>query len=222
MGARCFAHALDVQSLRRNYRGRVHRVRRIRGAYALVSTGTALQLAHLTGCISEIRATYSAVQACPHGALISSFNGKKMETLADFESGWPPRGRRAGPGPSRDSRGPPRESTQAGAHRSQVVPCPQVQARTTCWESGLASPSEGPAGSSVKNRFHAVRQNRRCACRFFCCPSLVLVTFDMPYSVSGVTENSITAPARNRGRQARLGGDRPKYRRRSRWATRPA
>ena len=44
-GNETLKHALEVESLERDHRRRVHRVRRIRGAYALLPAGAALQSA---------------------------------------------------------------------------------------------------------------------------------------------------------------------------------
>ena len=43
-------------------------------------------------------------------------------------------------------------------------------------------------------------------------PSLVMVTFDMPYSVSGITERNYHGTGRHRRRAARPGGRRPQHR----------
>ena len=66
----------------------------------------------------------------PHGALISSFNGKKTDNLADFEAALGgARRRRACPGALCDPRGSAYAAAQGDPHGSALVSGAQVQAR---------------------------------------------------------------------------------------------
>jgi pro-apoptotic serine protease NMA111 len=126
----------------------------------------------------------------PHGALINSFNGKKMDSLADFEA--------ALAGLADGARAPVRYVTLEDPRATQlkvirmdrrwfparkckrddalgIWPCVSIQ--------GGALPTAVPPATT---QFAATGDPRidRLA------PSLVMVTFDMPYSISGVTEKN--------------------------------
>jgi len=124
----------------------------------------------------------------PHGALISSFNGKKMETLADFEAALADL--------ADGARAPVRYVTLEDPRATQLKvirmdrrwfparKCKRDDA-LGIWPCVAVSP--GPAPSSLKpasTQYAKTGDPRidRLA------PSLVMVAFDMPYSVSGVTE----------------------------------
>jgi pro-apoptotic serine protease NMA111 len=126
----------------------------------------------------------------PHGALISSFNGKKMETLADFESALADL--------ADGARAPVRYVTLEDPRATQLkvvridrrwFPARKCKRDDVLGIWPCVALSEGPAASSVKPastqfaKTGDVRVDRLA-------PSLVLVTFDMPYSVSGVTEKN--------------------------------
>jgi S1-C subfamily serine protease len=126
----------------------------------------------------------------PHGALITSFNGKKMETLADFEAALADL--------ADGARAPVRYVTLEDPRAAQlkvirmdrrwfparkckrddalgIWPCVGINA-------GPLAPTLKPAATQFA-KTGDVRIDRLA-------PSLVMVTFDMPYSVSGVTEKN--------------------------------
>jgi S1-C subfamily serine protease len=127
----------------------------------------------------------------PRGALINTFNGKKMETLADFEAALADLGDGA--------RAPVRYVTLEDPRAAQlkvirmdrrwfparkckrddalgVWPCVGISA-------GPAPSNAAPPASTTFAKTGDPRIDRLA-------PSLVMVTFDMPYSISGVTEKN--------------------------------
>ena len=127
----------------------------------------------------------------PHGALISSFNGKKIDTLADFEAALGgSRGRRARARALRHARGSAHDAAQGDPHGPALVPGAQVQARRHARHLALRGPRRGARARAplkpASTQFAKTGDPRidRLA------PSLVMITFDMPYSVSGVTEKN--------------------------------
>jgi len=126
----------------------------------------------------------------PHGALISSFNGKKTETLADFEAALTDL--------ADGARAPVRYVTLEDPRAAQLKVirmdrrwfparnCKRDDALGIWPCVGIAA---GPVAASLKpasTQYAKTGDPRidRLA------PSLVMVTFDMPYSVSGVTEKN--------------------------------
>ena len=126
----------------------------------------------------------------PHGALISSFNGKKMDTLADFEA--------ALAGLADGARASVRYVTLEDPHAVQLkvirmdrrwFPARKCKRDDTLGIWPCVAISDGPGAQPVPaaaTQFSPTGDPRidRLA------PSLVQVTFDMPYSVSGVTEKN--------------------------------
>ena len=126
----------------------------------------------------------------PHGALISVFNGKKIEKLADFES--------ALAGLADGARAPVRYVTLEDPHAQQLkvirmdrrwFPARRCKRDDSLGIWPCVSLAEGPAIQRVPpaaTQFSKTGDPRidRLA------PSLVQVTFDMPYSASGVTEKN--------------------------------
>ena len=126
----------------------------------------------------------------PHGALISSFNGRKIEKLADFEA--------ALAGLADGERAAVRYVTLEDPHAQQLkvirmdrrwFPARKCKRDDTLGIWPCVSLAEGPAPEPVPpaaTRFSKTGDPRidRLA------PSLVQVTFDMPYSASGVTEKN--------------------------------
>jgi S1-C subfamily serine protease len=126
----------------------------------------------------------------PHGALISVFDGKKMNTLADFEA--------ALAGLADGARAPVRYVTLEDPHAVQLkvirIDRSWFPARKCKRDDALGvwpcvSIAAGPAPQAVApaaTQFSKTGDPRidRLA------PSLVQVTFDMPYSASGVTEKN--------------------------------
>jgi len=126
----------------------------------------------------------------PHGALISVFNGKNVDGLADFEA--------ALAGLADGARAPVRYVTLEDPHAQQLkvirmdrrwFPARKCKRDDVLGIWPCVSLSEGPLPQPVlpaATRFSTTGDPRidRLA------PSLVQVTFDMPYSVSGVTEKN--------------------------------
>ncbi|MDB6086034.1 MAG: hypothetical protein JWN43_3915 [Gammaproteobacteria bacterium] len=126
----------------------------------------------------------------PHGALLSSFNGKKMETLADFEAALADL--------ADGARAPVRYVTLEDPRATQLkvirmdrrwFPARKCRRDDALGFWPCVGIKAGPLPSSVapaSTQFAKTGDVRidRLA------PSLVMVTFDMPYSVSGVTEKN--------------------------------
>jgi S1-C subfamily serine protease len=126
----------------------------------------------------------------PHGALISSFNGRKIEKLSDFEA--------ALAGLADGERAPVRYVTLEDPHAQQLkvirmdrrwFPARKCRRDDTLGVWPCVSLAAGPAPKPVPpaaTEFSKTGDARidRLA------PSLVQVTFDMPYSASGVTEKN--------------------------------
>jgi pro-apoptotic serine protease NMA111 len=126
----------------------------------------------------------------PHGALISTFNGRKMESLADFEAALADL--------ADGARAPVRYVTLEDPHAVQLkvmrmdrrwFPARKCKRDDALGLWPCVSVSAGPPAQNVPpaaTQFSKTGDSRidRLA------PSLVQVTFDMPYSVSGVTEKN--------------------------------
>ena len=126
----------------------------------------------------------------PHGALISSFDGKTMNTLADFEAALADL--------ADGARAPVRYVTLEDPRATQLkvirmdrswFPARKCKRDDTTGIWPCVALKAGPAPSSPKpasTQFAKTGDPRidRLA------PSLVTITFDMPYSVSGVTEKN--------------------------------
>jgi S1-C subfamily serine protease len=182
-------HALDVQSL-----GAITADEYIEFGEAVVHTLSYQQARHYN---LPIKGVYVAnpgyvfgSAGIPRGALLSSFNGKKVETLADFEA--------ALAGLADGARAPVRYVTLEDPRAAQlkvirmdrrwfparkckrddvsgIWPCVGVKAGP--------APSAVPPAATQFAKTGDVRIDKLA-------PSLVMVTFDMPYSVSGVTEKN--------------------------------
>jgi S1-C subfamily serine protease len=126
----------------------------------------------------------------PRGALVSSFNGKKTETLADFEG--------ALAGLADGERAAVRYVTLEDPHAVQLkvmrmdrrwFPARKCKRDDTLgiWPCvGLETgplPASVPPAATTFAKTGDVRIDKLA-------PSLVMVTFDMPYSISGVTEKN--------------------------------
>jgi S1-C subfamily serine protease len=126
----------------------------------------------------------------PHAALISSFNGKKIETLADFAAALSEL--------ADGARAPVRYVTLEDPRAAQLkvirmdrrwFPARQCKRDDTLGTWPCISISPGPVAAiarSASTQFAKSGDARidRLA------PSLVMVNFDMPYSISGVTEKN--------------------------------
>ena len=128
--------------------------------------------------------------AIPRGALITALNGHATEGLADFEAGLAQLGN--------GDYATVRYSTIDDPNGSQLRPirmdrlwfpahhCDRDDARGL-WDCKDLAPGPAPkppeVSSTVFPKFSDPRQNALA-------PSLVMVTFDMPYSVSGITERN--------------------------------
>jgi S1-C subfamily serine protease len=188
-GDQTLRHALDVESL-----GAITADEYIEFGEAVVHTLSYQQARHYN---LPIKGVYVAnpgyvfgSAGIPHGALISSFNGKKMETLADFEA--------ALAGLADGARAPVRYVTLEDPRTTQLkvirmdrrwFPARKCKRDDTLgiWPCvGLAAGPVAPALQPASTEYGKTGDPRidRLA------PSLVTITFDMPYSVSGVTEKN--------------------------------
>jgi S1-C subfamily serine protease len=126
----------------------------------------------------------------PRAALISSFNGKKVDNLKDFEAALADL--------ADGARAPVRYATLEDPRAAQLkvirmdrrwFPARKCKRDDTLGTWPCVGISSGPAPTSVKPaatefaKTGDVRIDRLA-------PSLVMVNFDMPYSVSGVTEKN--------------------------------
>ena len=126
----------------------------------------------------------------PHGALINSFNGKKTETLADFEAALAEL--------ADGARAPVRYVTLEDPRTEQLkvirmdrrwFPARKCKRDDTLgsWPCvGLAAGPVAPPLEPASTQYAKTGDPRIDALA----PSLVMITFDMPYSVSGVTEKN--------------------------------
>jgi pro-apoptotic serine protease NMA111 len=188
-GNETLQHTLDVQSL-----AAITADEYIEFGESVVHTLSYQQARHynlpITGVYLANPGYVFGSAGIPHGALISSFNGKKMETLADFESALADL--------ADGARAPVRYVTLEDPRATQLkvvridrrwFPARKCKRDDVLGIWPCVALSEGPAASSVKPastqfaKTGDVRVDRLA-------PSLVLVTFDMPYSVSGVTEKN--------------------------------
>jgi len=188
-GDQAVRHALEVESL-----GAITADEYIEFGEAVVHTLSYQQARHYN---LPIKGVYVAnpgyvfgSAGIPHGALISSFNGKKMETLADFEA--------ALAGLADGARAPVRYVTLEDPRTTQLkvirmdrrwFPARKCKRDDTLgiWPCvGLAAGPVAPALQPASTEYGKTGDPRidRLA------PSLVTITFDMPYSVSGVTEKN--------------------------------
>jgi S1-C subfamily serine protease len=188
-GDQTLRHALDVESL-----AAITADEYIEFGEAVVHTLSYQQARHYN---LPIKGVYVAnpgyvfgSAGIPHGALISSFNGKKMETLEDFEAALGDLADGARASVRYVTLEDPR-TTQLKVIRMDrrwfpgrkckrddalgIWPCVGLSA-------GPTAPPQQPA-STVYGKTGDPRIDRLA-------PSLVTITFDMPYSVSGVTEKN--------------------------------
>src|SRR5450631_1395430 len=189
-GSATLQHALDVQSL-----GAITADEYIEFGEAVVHTLSYQQARHYN---LPIKGVYVAnpgyvfgSAAIPHGALMSSFNGKKIETLADFEAALADL--------ADGARAPVRYVTLEDPRAAQLKvirmdrrwfparKCKRDDALGIWPCTGIKAgpdPSAAPPASATQfAKTGDVRIDKLA-------PSLVMVTFDMPYSVSGVTEKN--------------------------------
>jgi pro-apoptotic serine protease NMA111 len=182
-------HALDVESL-----NSITADEYIEFGEAVVHTLSYQQARHYN---LPIKGVYVAnpgyvfgAAGIPHGALISSFNGKRTETLAEFEAALAEL--------ADGARAPVRYVTLEDPRTSQLKvirmdrrwfparKCKRDDALGTWPCVGLAAGPVAPPMQSAATQYAKTGDPRidRLA------PSLVTITFDMPYSVSGVTEKN--------------------------------
>jgi S1-C subfamily serine protease len=188
-GRETLQHALDVQSL-----GAITADEYIEFGEAVVHTLSYQQARHFN---VPIKGVYIAnpgyvfgSAGIPRAALISSFNGKKVANLQDFES--------ALAGLADGASAPVRYLTLEDPRAEQLkvirmdrrwFPARKCKRDDALGTWPCVSISEGPAPTSVapaSTQFAKTGDSRidRLA------PSLVMVNFDMPYSISGVTEKN--------------------------------
>jgi len=188
-GNETLRHALEVESL-----GAITADEYIEFGEAVVHTLSYQQARHYN---LPIKGVYLAnpgyvfgSAGIPHGALISSFDGKTMNTLADFEAALADL--------ADGARAPVRYVTLEDPRATQLkvirmdrrwFPARKCKRDDSSGIWPCVALRPGPAPSSLKpasTQFAKTRDPRidRLA------PSLVTITFDMPYSVSGVTEKN--------------------------------
>ncbi len=149
----------------------------------------------------------------PRAALISSFNGKKVDNLADFAAALAELADRA--------RAPVRYVTIEDPRAAQLkvirmdrrwFPARECKRDDTLgtWPCISISAGTRAFASSSPPRRSSPRPAMRASIAL--APSLVMVNFDMPYSVSGRDREELSRHRRDRGCAARPGGDRPQYR----------
>jgi S1-C subfamily serine protease len=188
-GSATLQHALEVQSL-----SAITADEYIEFGEAVVHTLSYQQARHYN---LPIKGVYIAnpgyvfgSAGIPRGALLSAFNGKKMETLADFEAALADL--------ADGARAPVRYVTLEDPRATQLKvirmdrrwfparKCKRDDALGIWPCVGLKAgplPASMPPASTQFAKTGDVRIDRLA-------PSLVMVTFDMPYSVSGVTEKN--------------------------------
>jgi pro-apoptotic serine protease NMA111 len=188
-GSQTLQHDLDVQSL-----SAITPDEFIEFGEAVVHTLSYQQARHFN---VPIKGVYIAnpgyvfgAAGIPRAALISSFNGKKVETIADFAAALSEL--------ADGARAPVRYVTIEDPRAAQLkvirmdrrwFPARECKRDDTLGTWPCISISPGPAPSVIKpasTQFAKTGDPRidRMA------PSLVLVNFDMPYSTSGVTEKN--------------------------------
>src|SRR5580698_3001946 len=126
----------------------------------------------------------------PHGALISSFNGKKTDNLAEFEAalGDLADGARASVRyvTLEDPRTPQLKVIRMDRRWFPARKCKRDDALGIWPCVSLAAGPTAPAVEPASTEFAKTGDPRIDRLS----PSLVMITFDMPYSVSGVTEKN--------------------------------
>jgi pro-apoptotic serine protease NMA111 len=188
-GSEMLAHALDVESL-----SSITSDEYIEFGEAVVHTLSYQQARHYN---LPIKGVYVAnpgyvfgAAGIPHGALISSLNGKRTDNLAEFEAALADL--------ADGSRAPVRYVTLEDPRTSQLKvirmdrrwfparKCKRDDALGTWPCVGLAAGPVAPPLLPASTQYTKTGDPRidRLA------PSLVTITFDMPYSVSGVTEKN--------------------------------
>jgi pro-apoptotic serine protease NMA111 len=215
-GRETLQHAFDVQSL-----GAITADEYIEFGEAVVHTLSYQQARHFNVPIKGVYVANPGYvfgsAGIPRAALISSFNGKKVDNLKDFEAALADLadGARAlvRYATLEDPRAAQLKVIRMDRRWFPARKCKRDDALGT-WPCVAISSGPAPA-SSVKpasTQFAKTGDARidRLA------PSLVMVNFDMPYSVSGVTEKNYHGTGvivdAERGRRARAGGDRPQHR----------
>ena len=188
-GGATVRHAIDVQSL-----SAITADEYIEFGEAVVHTLSYEQARHYN---LPIKGVYVAnpgyvfgSAGIPHGALINSFNGKKMDSLADFEA--------ALAGLADGARAPVRYVTLEDPRAIQLkvirmdrrwFPARKCKRDDALGIWPCVSIQAGPLPTAVApatTQFAATGDPRIDQLA----PSLVMVTFDMPYSISGVTEKN--------------------------------
>ncbi len=188
-GSATLRHALAVQSL-----GAITADEYIEFGEAVVHTLSYQQARHYNLAVKGVYVANPGYvfgsAGIPHGALLSFFNGKKMETLADFEAALADL--------ADGARAAVRYVTLEDPRAMQLkvirmdrrwFPARKCKRDDTLGFWPCVGINAGPLPSSVPPagtqfaKTGDVRIDRLA-------PSLVMVTFDMPYSVSGVTEKN--------------------------------
>jgi S1-C subfamily serine protease len=188
-GTETVRHALDVQSL-----SAITADEYIEFGEAVVHTLSYQQARHFNVPIKGVYVANPGYvfgsAGIPHAALISSFNGKKIDNLADFEAALADLADGA-EAPVRyvtleDPRAEQLKVIRMDRRWFPARKCKRDDTLGTWPCTGIAAgpaPSSVPPASTQFAKTGDVRIDRLA-------PSLVMVNFDMPYSVSGVTEKN--------------------------------
>jgi pro-apoptotic serine protease NMA111 len=188
-GNETLQHALDVQSL-----SAITADEYIEFGEAVVHTLSYQQARHYNLPIEGVYIANPGYvfgsAGIPHGALISSFNGKKMGNLADFQAALADL--------ADGARAPVRYVTLEDPRTTQLkvirmdrrwFPARKCKRDDSLGTWPCVALSAGPAPTKpapAATQFAKTGDPRIDALA----PSLVMITFDMPYSVSGVTEKN--------------------------------
>ena len=188
-GNETLQHALDVQSL-----SAITADEYIEFGEAVVHTLSYQQARHYNLPIEGVYIANPGYvfgsAGIPHGALISSFNGKKMHNLADFQAALADL--------ADGARAPVRYVTLEDPRTTQLkvirmdrrwFPARKCKRDDSLGTWPCVALSAGPAPTKpapAATQFAKTGDPRIDALA----PSLVMITFDMPYSVSGVTEKN--------------------------------
>ncbi len=164
-GRETVRHSLERAVPERHHAGRVHRIRRSRGAHAVLSAGAALQRPHQGGVCREPRLCFRQRRHSARGP----------DQLVQRQEGGESRGfrgrargtcrRRQCAGSLRDLGGSARRAAESHPHGQALVPGAQMQARRCSRYLALRRHQRGARAVERQAGLHAVRQDRRSAHR---------------------------------------------------------
>ena len=175
----------------RDHARRLPRDRRRRAAHAVLADGAPHERAGLRRLRRESRATCWASAGIPRGAVLTELDGKPLKNLDDALAIFAD----ARPRPARDGAllhdgGHADAAAHVDPHRPRLVPGAATACATT--RSGSGPARRSPAGPDAPPPKPGTTRFARTGDKLVdaLAPSLVLVEFNMPYSISGVTERN--------------------------------